>query len=67
MGWCNLTGLDVLWRIGKAQVDTANVDTLFKCFYLFIFLNICMYIYVCVHLCGPLTGVLEAARDKRYI
>lgn len=27
-GWCNLTGLDVLWRFGEAQVDTVSMDML---------------------------------------
>lgn len=29
-GWCNLTGLDVLWRFCKAQVDTVSMDMLFR-------------------------------------
>ena len=29
-GWCNLTGLDVLWRFVEAQVDTVSVDMLIK-------------------------------------
>lgn len=42
-GWCNLTGVDVLWRFGKAQVDTASMDMLFKP-KVFIYVHLCICI-----------------------
>lgn len=44
VGWCNLTGLDVLWRIGEAQVDTVRAWTCCSNAIFFTYVHLCLCI-----------------------
>lgn len=59
MGWCNLTGLDVLWRIGEAQVDTVRAWTC---------CSNAIFFYACssMSMYKPFSGVLEGVCGERY-